>query len=81
MMMSEYMSIKSQQHMEEEFRRELERRRVMKERQAEQAEVNKLERFLSAEARHSGRPGPTIRRRLVSALFQRRVAECDPAHR
>ena len=81
MMMSEYMSIKSQQYIEEEFRRELERRRVMKERQAELAEANKVERFLSAEARPSGRPGPTVRQRLRSVLFQRRVAECDPAHR
>ena len=81
MMMSEYMSIKTLQYNEEQFRRELELRRVMKERQAEQAEVNELERLLSAEVRGIGRLAPTMRQSWLGILSQRRVAECDPAHR
>jgi hypothetical protein len=81
MMMSEYMSIKTLQYHEEQFRRELEQQRVIKERLAEQAEVNELEQLLLAEVPRPGRSASTRRQHWLSGLSLRHVRQGDPAHR
>jgi hypothetical protein len=79
MIMSEYMSIKTLQYQELEFRRELERRRITYERLAEQSERRRIIREANGVARLASKP--RIGYRLLAALSARGEARSASAKR
>lgn len=79
MIMSEYMSIKTLQYQEAEFRRELERRRIYHEHLAEESEARRIIREANRTARLAGRPG--VGYRLLAALAPRGGAHSASAKR